>query len=371
MACALTSLATFNRTNIDLETYHTLFKEKLRILEEFGLDFGTPQMGDAVYKDAEKRWGGYNGRTVKLLDLNERKKAERDQVAAQLFLKNCGKQYKNTQKLFSSEYSRKRYNKFPRDITDMTTYLSEVEPKKTPKQNDKSNDKNDADQNNNNQQQKSETNNPEKTQNSKNTTEITFAQNNTDFNQVVDAATPPDNEQPEKSLPTRKDDRTGTQQPSAGHRKDGTAPQQGTARQQECASSLVNNNNDDNTKSPVKNDKGEFICYNYGRAGQCIMQNCPHKTKENGEPTVLAKQQSATAESFLMTNKCKDVLDDAYYKCAYDFSNVKNTTTLDLQGKDHVFNNCDDKQRLPDLWMLLDNQSTVHIFWNTMFLVNV
>ena len=189
---------------------------------------------------------------------------------------------------------------------------------------------------------------------------------------MVNVATPPDQEQLEKSSP-KKDDKTCTQQPSAGYRKDGTIPQR-TARQQECASSSVNNNNDDNsTTSPVKNDKSEFICYNCGCAGQCIMRNCPHKTKENGEPTVLAKRQSTTAESFLIANKVEDVLDDAYYECAYDFTNVgtTNTTTLDLRGKDHVFNNCNDKQRLPDLWMLLDNQSTVHIFRNTMFLVNV
>ena len=163
LACAINSLATFNGTNIDLETYHTLFKEKLRILEEFELDLGTPQMGEAVYRDAEKRWGGYDGRNVKLLDMTKRKKAARDQVAAQLFLKNCGKQYESTQKLFSTEYSQKRYNKFPRDITDMATYLSDIEPERIPRQNNKSNDKNDADQNanNNNQQQKGETNNSE------------------------------------------------------------------------------------------------------------------------------------------------------------------------------------------------------------------
>ena len=68
-----------------------------------------------------------------------------------------------------------------------------------------------------------------------------------------------------------------------------------------------------------------------------------------------------------------DDLEDEDY--AYQFTNIGyacyDTVTVDVSNIDHVFNNNNKKGRLPALWILLDNQSTVNVFWNTMFLVNV
>jgi hypothetical protein len=52
--------------------------------------------------------------------------------------------------------------------------------------------------------------------------------------------------------------------------------------------------------------------------------------------------------------------------------NISTTYVEDMRGNQKYSLNMDHvKARLDRFWILLDNQSTVNIFWNTMFLVNV
>ena len=66
-----------------------------------------------------------------------------------------------------------------------------------------------------------------------------------------------------------------------------------------------------------------------------------------------------------------DELDVADYGHIFTTIGSFGSMTVDVSNTDHVFNNNSKHGRLPASWILLDNQSTVNVFWNTMFLVNV
>ena len=101
------------------------------------------------------------------------------------------------------------------------------------------------------------------------------------------------------------------------------------------------------------------------------------KNKESGEQHVINSEivdsESAKAEDF----NFEDVLDEDECEAGYGFctvginSNSHLKVVEDLRGMDdHVFNQ-KGKGKLNQFDVLFDNQSTVNVFWNTMFLVNV
>ena len=90
----------------------------------------------------------------------------------------------------------------------------------------------------------------------------------------------------------------------------------------------------------------------------------------NKECPLFGKKVTKGA-SFLLADY-DDSLDDGDYDFSFAiYGSLMTTITADFRtNTGHVLNNIS-RGRLPDSWILLDNQSTVNIFWNVMFLVNV
>ena len=135
-----------------------------------------------------------------------------------------------------------------------------------------------------------------------------------------------------------------------------------TQRPQECGRENPNNNNKTNNNNTHK-DKSDIKCYACGEMGHySTYKECP----------LFGKKVTKGASFLLDDYDYDDTFSDEDYGFSFTtYGSSMTTITADFRTTPgHVLNNIN-KGRLPDTWLLLDNQSTVNIFWTTMFLVNV
>eukprot|EP00536_Pseudo-nitzschia_multiseries_P008967 jgi/Psemu1/21944/gm1.21944_g len=113
---------------------------------------------------------------------------------------------------------------------------------------------------------------------------------------------------------------------------------------------------------------------------ECLYTTKKDGTQINDKKTLELEQQGNNANfgTALMQSSddfdFEDKLDQDDYDTAYAFiqQSIPGTYTADM-NRNHMYciNTKHVKGRLDDFWILLDNQSIVHIFWNEMFLLNV
>jgi hypothetical protein len=141
--------------------------------------------------------------------------------------------------------------------------------------------------------------------------------------------------------------------------------------------------------------KGNYECHNCDRKNQCIASDCTHKTKENGDPTrderrrvYNERKETIEGDTHLMEahevehegngtssdiesddNDWASVLEGDDYDTNF-YMNGNEIVIEDLRGKNkHAFNQC--KRKLNPRWILLDNCSSVNVFYNKRFLKNI
>eukprot|EP00536_Pseudo-nitzschia_multiseries_P015470 jgi/Psemu1/42725/gm1.42725_g len=131
-----------------------------------------------------------------------------------------------------------------------------------------------------------------------------------------------------------------------------------------------------------------ITCYKCGREGH-ISPQCTQSTTIDGD-TIEAESESRpyrpkksgtthvhfedeTERVSLGDFDFEDELEQDGYFHAYQFIQHNTVYTEDMRGNQRYCLNMKQVQqgRLDPFWVLIDNQSTVHIFWNEMFLVNV
>ena len=129
----------------------------------------------------------------------------------------------------------------------------------------------------------------------------------------------------------------------------------------------------------------DYQCWNCDRWNECKKYNCPHTTKENGSPTRKESRRHEQEDGKQLfnegieveTDRWEETLEDDPYTVGFGM-NIhgitkpgKEIVVEDLQGNDkHVFNR-KSEGRLSENWILLDNCSTVHVFYNGHFLKNI
>mmetsp|Transcript_13563 Transcript_13563/g.31684 ORF Transcript_13563/g.31684 Transcript_13563/m.31684 type:complete len:185 (-) Transcript_13563:43-597(-) len=99
----------------------------------------------------------------------------------------------------------------------------------------------------------------------------------------------------------------------------------------------------------------------------------PHTTTGRTFTTIGEEEGSSDGEVSIEEFNFEDELEQDSYYLAYQFiQSIQPNYLEDMQGNQRYCLNMNHvRGRLRMFWVLLDNQSTIHIFWNTMFLVNV
>ena len=143
--------------------------------------------------------------------------------------------------------------------------------------------------------------------------------------------------------------------------------------------------------------QGDYICYNCDRKNECMADDCPHKTKGNGDPTRderrrmwrERKQHEGTEEqqeeqALFITDEDDNQYDievtdeddwaleltrDDYGMAFHMVSEVVVEDLRDESKGGSVYNRC--KQRLNPNWILLDNCSSINVFFNGRYLKNI
>ena len=105
----------------------------------------------------------------------------------------------------------------------------------------------------------------------------------------------------------------------------------------------------------------KVIYWKCKKKGHCA-NKCPeglHDRKDNDD----GKDNNFATQGDKYKGDYDDELDEEDYN--YLFNNIgydRSTVSVDVSHTDHVFNNDNKKSRLPSMWILLDNQSTVNVF---------
>ena len=167
-----------------------------------------------------------------------------------------------------------------------------------------------------------------------------------------------------------------------GAKKSGMTGARNMPGQRKTGHALVSNGGEQEGKG--------FQCWNCDRWNECKKYNCPHTTKEDGSPTRKESRQHEEGNQQLNfglepwedsiednVEPWEDSVDDNPYTIGIGLNingmtrSRKEVVVEDLQGKnDHIFNR-NNKGCLNKEWILLDNCSTVHVFYNPCFLQNI
>ena len=370
-----------------LQKYVEIFTERYEACKRLGYKFGTREIGDLLIAQSIKHNGLFS--TAHTTLAGNLVAITEEMVVTQIFFRRCGDKYEELRQKFKNDYRIENYNHFPTTITTMSNLLENYTPmsdtisknimnqinRRDQKIRDKLNNKggNDDDKGGGKPI-------PENVR-SGNTDETTGKSFNQD-------GTPAEEGDKNSEDPPKKDFRPGhpsaasglskeqrTQRPSAikgGHTGTQRSQQQAgnrksdhnrdTKRPQECGKK-ENPNNNNTTNNNNTHDKSDIKCYACGEMG--------HYSTDK-ECSLFGKKVTKGASFLLSDFDYDDSIDDEDYEFNFaTYGSLMTTITADFRTTPgHVLNNIN-QGRLPDTWILLDNQSTVNVFWNTMFLVNV
>ena len=355
----LYDLLLIDGNKMTLQKYVELFKERYEACKRMGYVFGTVPVQQGIIAQSLTRYGRFSTTHVALTQ-NVADRAE-EMVITQIFFRRSGNKYEELRDKFKNDYRIENWNNFPTTIAEMSNLLENYKPmaaeitrnivNQIKKENTsrrrpvpKPDDDDDGDDEVKPDKTTSQSGNTDETGKSFLQDGKTGNGDPKDFRKGHNTASVPGREQ--------------SQRPSAV--KDGQNNRD-THNSQECATGNPNNNNKNN-KQTHSSDKSGIKCYACGEFGHYATdKECP-----------LYGKKTTKATTFLLTD-----YDDEYDGDDYDhqfviYGSLSQELTVDFRtNTGHILNNNNRKGRLPALWMLLDNQSTVNVFWNIMFLVNV